>query len=46
MAAWRSFFEDPLRTGDISSSALILALHIVVLMGVGMIHFNKKDITV
>lgn len=46
MAAWRSFFEDPLRTNDIAASAVILLVHILVLMGVGIWHFNRKDITI
>jgi ABC-2 type transport system permease protein len=45
MAAWRSVFEDPFPTRDIVQSVVILALHIVGLLALTLIRFNKKDIT-
>jgi len=44
MAAWRSFFEDPLPKGDIWNSIIILVIHIVGLLGIAIYKFNKKDI--
>ena len=44
MAAWRSFFEDPLPVSDILKSVGILSAHIVILMGTAMYKFTKKDI--
>ena len=44
MAAWRSFFEDPLPTSDILKSVGILSAHIVILMGTAIYKFTKKDI--
>jgi len=45
MASWRSFFEDPLPIQEIKNSVLILCIHNVVLIGISMYVFNKKDIT-
>lgn len=45
MAAWRSFFEDPLPTEDIKKSLWILGVHNVVLVAIALFKFNKKDIT-
>lgn len=45
MASWRSFFEQPVPFGDILNSVVILVTHIVLLMGITIIKFNKKDIT-
>lgn len=45
MASWRSFFEDPVPWGRIQESIIILLVHIVVLVSVAIIKFNKKDIT-
>jgi len=45
MAAWRSFFEDPLPKDDIIRSVVILLAHNVVLVLVALYTFNKKDIT-
>jgi ABC-2 type transport system permease protein len=45
MASWRSFFEDPLPIQEIKNSILILCIHNVVLIGISMYVFNKKDIT-
>jgi ABC-2 type transport system permease protein len=44
MMAWRSFFEDPLPTGKIISSIVILLVHIVGLLSIAMYKFNRKDI--
>jgi ABC-2 type transport system permease protein len=45
MASWRSFFEDPLPIQEIKNSILILCIHNVVLIGISVYVFNKKDIT-
>jgi ABC-2 type transport system permease protein len=45
MASWRSFFEDPLPIQEIKNSVLILCIHNVILIGISMYVFNKKDIT-
>jgi ABC-2 type transport system permease protein len=45
MAAWRSFFEEPLPTQQIWNSVLILVAHNVILLAVALLKFNKKDIT-
>lgn len=44
MLAWRSFFEDPLPYDKIFSSISILLIHIVVLLGIAVYKFNRKDI--
>ena len=44
MATWRSFFEEPLPTLDIFKSVGILLLHIILLMGIALFKFTKKDI--
>jgi ABC-2 type transport system permease protein len=44
MMAWRSFFEDPFPAADIQKSVVILLVHIVVLLGLALYKFNKKDI--
>ncbi|MES1223932.1 MAG: ABC transporter permease subunit [Bacteroidota bacterium] len=44
MLAWRSFFEDPLPIDKIISSVTILLVHIVVLLGIAIYKFNRKDI--
>ncbi|MBN8695078.1 MAG: ABC transporter permease subunit [Bacteroidetes bacterium] len=44
MAAWRSFFEDPLPMDQIVNSITVLFVHIVVLLGIAIYKFNKKDI--
>lgn len=44
MVAWRSFFEDPLPTEKIISSISILTFHILVLLGIAIYKFNRKDI--
>jgi ABC-2 type transport system permease protein len=45
MAAWRSFFEEPLPTQQIWNSVFILVAHNVILLLVALFKFNKKDIT-
>jgi ABC-2 type transport system permease protein len=44
MAAWRSFFDDPLPEADIKQSLLVLFTHIVVFLSIALYKFNKKDI--
>jgi len=44
MAAWRSFFEDPLPIEQITQSIVVLLVHIVSLLGIAIYKFNKKDI--
>jgi len=44
MAAWRSFFEDPLPTDQILNSILVLGIHILVLLSIAIYKFNRKDI--
>lgn len=45
MASWRSFFEDPIPTSKIIQSVVILLAHNVILVGIAIVKFNKKDIT-
>lgn len=45
MASWRSFFEQPVPFDEIMNSVVILLTHIVLLVGITIIKFNKKDIT-
>ncbi|HRG38269.1 MAG TPA: hypothetical protein PK289_07050, partial [Bacteroidia bacterium] len=44
MLAWRSFFEDPLPVDKIVHSISVLLIHIVLLLGVAVYKFNRKDI--
>lgn len=44
MAAWRSFFEDPLPKNDIIHSIYVLFAHIVGLLSIAIYKFNRKDI--
>lgn len=44
MAAWRSFFDEPLIQEDIRQSVLVLLGHILVLLSVALWKFNRKDI--
>ncbi len=44
MAAWRSFFENPVPLKDILQSIIILVLHNVVFVIVARVKFSKKDI--
>ena len=45
MASWRSFFEDPINLKDIWQSIIILVVHNILLFGIALVKFNKKDIT-
>lgn len=45
MAAWRSYFMDPVPWKAINESILILLVHNVVLIGIALFQFNRKDIT-
>jgi len=45
MAAWRSFFEDPLPVADIRNSIVILLIHNLVFVFISLYKFNRKDIT-
>jgi ABC-2 type transport system permease protein len=44
MAAWRSFFEDPLPKNNIINSIFVLLAHIVGLLSIAIYKFNRKDI--
>lgn len=44
MAAWRSFFEDPIPYEQIKTSITVLIGHIIVLLSIALVKFNKKDI--
>ena len=44
MAAWRSYFESPVDYTAIGQSAGILLLHILLLLGIALYRFNRKDI--
>ncbi len=41
---WREFFNDPLDTNQIINSVIILVGHIIVLLGITTLIFQKKDI--
>jgi ABC-2 type transport system permease protein len=41
---WREFFNDPLDTNQILNSIFVLSGHIVVLLGITAVIFQKKDI--
>jgi ABC-2 type transport system permease protein len=41
---WREFFNDPLDTREIFNSILVLGGHIIVLLGVTAVIFQRKDI--
>jgi ABC-2 type transport system permease protein len=45
MASWRSFFEDPIPFEAIYQSIIVLIVHIVALVTITILKFNKKDIT-
>jgi ABC-2 type transport system permease protein len=45
MAAWRNFFEDPVPYDSIYQSIAVLVVHIIVLLGITLYKFTKKDIT-
>ena len=44
MAAWRSLFLDPVPWGDILFSMVLLGAHWVLLIGIGLWTFERKDI--
>jgi len=44
MVVWRNFFEDPIGYKTIHHSVEILLVHIVGLLGIAIIKFNKKNI--
>jgi ABC-2 type transport system permease protein len=44
MVAWRSFFDEPVRTKEIMNAVLVLSVHILALMGIALYKFNRKDI--
>jgi ABC-2 type transport system permease protein len=46
MASWRSFFEDPMPWESIINSIYILLGHNLLLVGISLITFHRKDITV
>lgn len=45
MASWRSFFEQPVPFDEILNSVVVLLTHIILLVGITLFKFNKKDIT-
>jgi ABC-2 type transport system permease protein len=45
MAAWRSYFEDPVPWDAINESIRILIYHNVILVAIALFQFNRKDIT-
>jgi ABC-2 type transport system permease protein len=45
MIAWRSLFENPVPKADIFTSCFVMVGHIVGFYIIGLINFNKKDIT-
>jgi len=44
MIAWKGFFSDPVPYASIAKSALVLTVYIVLLVGVTIVVFDKKDI--
>jgi ABC-2 type transport system permease protein len=44
MAAWRSFFDDPIPVEQIRTSIIVLVGHIAGLLSIAIYKFNKKDI--
>lgn len=44
MAAWRSYFEDPVPFSDIRQSVVVLLIHNVLFIVVSLVSFNKKNI--
>jgi len=46
MASWRSFFEDPMPWESIRNSIYILVGHNLLLVGISLLTFHRKDITV
>lgn len=44
MAAWRSFFSDPLPKREILQSVVVLLAHIGIMLSIAIYKFNRKDI--
>ena len=44
MNTWSSFFDNPMDTGEIIKSVSVLSAHIIVLFGLALYIFKKKDI--
>lgn len=44
MAAWRSFFDDPMPWDQIRQSIAVLLTHIAVFLSIAIYKFNQKDI--
>lgn len=44
MAAWRSFFSDPLPKREIIQSIVVLLAHIGIMLSIAIFKFNRKDI--
>jgi len=40
---WRSFFDNPIDTGLIKKSIVILIIHVIAFVGIANYKFNKKD---
>jgi ABC-2 type transport system permease protein len=45
MIVWRDLFENPVPWSEILTSSIIMVVHIIIFTVIGLIHFNKKDIT-
>ncbi len=45
MIAWRSLFENPVPWRDIYISCGVMLAHIIAFFTIGLVHFQKKDIT-
>lgn len=44
MLGWKGFFDDPVNTGSIFRSAIILLLHIAAFVTATLVIFRKKDV--
>lgn len=44
MAAWRSYFEDPVPWKEIKESIVIMLIHIVLFISIATFKFQRKDI--
>lgn len=44
MISWKSLFEDPIPLGEIYFSCAVLLIHIVLLLGISIYYFKRKDI--
>jgi hypothetical protein len=45
MAAWRSFFDQPVPIADIRESVSILMAQNIIVISVALAAFSRKDIT-